>query len=426
MPGPLDGIRVLEFSQIVAAPFCGILLSDLGADVVKVEPVDGEGYRQSSAIVPNEGKRFQSLNRGKRALSIDLQHPQGRETILRLLPQFDVVLHNFRPGVDERLGLDYPSLSALHPQLIYASITGFGRRGPLAPNGATDLVAAAYSGLVAGDVSLDASGAPKQLTPAFSDYITGTAVAMGICAALYHRRDTGLGQRVDGSLLKSALAVQDVYVMREPVSDAILREPMLEQLEAMRAEGRPFAEQLDARMTFRWAGSGPPRLYYAGYICLDGALVLGCLTKPTRAGARRVLGLEGEDRSDDPDFDARDPSNAPLIASWKRRIEEQMRARPVADWIADFEAAGVPCAPAQIPEEMSEDAHVKAAGFMTDLMHDVTGPQQVVGPIIEMSATPTEARRAAPALGVHNDELLTELGLTPEEVAALRSAGVIR
>jgi len=426
VPGPLDGIRVLEFSQIVAAPFCGILLSDLGADVVKVEPVGGEGYRQSSAIVPHEGKRFQSLNRGKRALSIDLQHPRGRETIRRLLPQFDVVLHNFRPGVDERLGLDYPTLAALHPPLVYAAITGFGTRGPLAPHGATDLVAGAYSGLLAGDVSLDAAGAPKSMTPASSDYMTATATAMAICAALYHRRESGPGQRIDASLLQSALAIQDVYVMREPVTDAILREPMLEQLDALRAEGRPFADQLEARMTFRWAGAGPPRLYYAGYTCLDGAIVLGCLTKPTRAGARRVLGLEGEDRSDDPDFDARDPSNVALIADWKRRIEAQMRARSVADWIADFEAAGVPCAPAQIPEEMSEDPHVKAAGFMAHLEHEITGPQQVVGPIVEMSATPLEARRAAPALGVHNDEILLEAGLTSDEVAALRTEGVIR
>ncbi|MSP23379.1 MAG: hypothetical protein EXR66_10385, partial [Dehalococcoidia bacterium] len=140
----LHGVRVLEFSQIVAGPFAGVVLSDLGADVVKVEPPEGEGYRSSGAVVPGESKRFQSLNRGKRSLIIDLQQEEGRALVRRIVLAFDVVLVNYRPGIPERWRLDYDTLKAINPGLIYVSITGFGDKGPMAGLGATDLVAGAY------------------------------------------------------------------------------------------------------------------------------------------------------------------------------------------------------------------------------------------------------------------------------------------
>jgi len=147
----LSDIRVLEFSLIVAMPFNGIVMSDLGADVIKVEPLTGDPYRSSGALVPGEGKRFQSLNRGKRSLAIDLANEEGRKLLYRILPDFDVVTMNYRPGVAKRLGIDYDTLSAIHPPLIYGDLTGFGPRGPMAGAGATDLAATAYAGLVAGD-----------------------------------------------------------------------------------------------------------------------------------------------------------------------------------------------------------------------------------------------------------------------------------
>ena len=144
--GPLSDIRVLEFSLIVAMPFNGVLMSDFGADVVKVEPLTGDPYRSAGAIVANEGKRFQSLNRGKRSLAIDLATKAGRELLYRILPDFDVVTINYRPGVAERLGIDYETLSEIHPALVYGDLTGFGPSGPMAGAGATDLAAAAYAG----------------------------------------------------------------------------------------------------------------------------------------------------------------------------------------------------------------------------------------------------------------------------------------
>ncbi len=422
--GALDGIRVLACTQIVAGPFTGVVLSDFGAEVVKLEPLEGEGYRTSGAVVPNEGKRFQSLNRGAKSLAIDLGTPEGRETVHRLIPGFDAIIINYRPGVPERLGLDYETLSALHPGLIYCSITGFGEEGPWAHRGATDLVASAYAGLIAGDEKIHPDGSPEQMTPAISDYVTGLACAASIIAALYHRKETGKGQRIDAALLRSALAIQDFYVMRQPVTDVVLRDPMLEQVRELRAAGGTYQEVLDARRAYRWAGAGPPRLYYTGYNASDGSIVLGCLTKATRAGARRVLGMT-EDQTDDEGFDPKLPENVEKVSRWKEQVAARIRAKPVAHWLEAFGNEGVPVAPVQLPEELADDPQVEALGAMVDFDHPVTGPQRVVGPITRMSETPTRAYRPSPALGQHTDEVLSAAGFTPEEIDALHERGVV-
>ena len=385
----------------------------------------GEAYRSTGAVVPGEGKRFQSLNRGKGSLAIDLRQERGREVMHRLVPGFDVVVINYRPGVAERLGVDYPTLSAINPALIYAELTGFGRSGPMGNLGATDLVASAYSGLVVGDGKVDEYGAPIQLTPAISDYTTGLASAMAVCAALYHRRESGVGQLIEASLLRSGLSIQDVYVMRQPVTDVTLRDGMVEELRELRDSGASYEEQLAARQSYRRVGAGVPRLYYSGYLAKDGMVVLGCLTRPTRDGARRVLGLEHDD-SDSPDYDVRDPENQRRAIEWRQQIAETISERTVAEWIETFSAEGVPVAPANIPEEMADDPQVVALGLMVDLEHEITGPQRVVGPIVSMSVTPTAARSASPALGSHTDVVLRRGGLSDGEIAELRAEGVIR
>ena len=422
--GPLSDVRVLEFSLIVAMPFNGILMSDFGADVVKVEPLTGDPYRSSGALIPGEGKRFQSLNRGKRSLAIDLSTERGRELLYRILPDFDVVTMNYRPGVAKRLGIDYDTLSQIHPPLVYGDLTGFGPRGPMAGAGATDLAATAYAGLVVGDNKVGPGGEPQGLTPAIADYVTGLAIGMGVVSALRHRDRTGEGQLIEGSLLRSALAIQDVWVMRHPFQDATMRDPMMEDVRAMRERGAPYAEQLARRQEFRNSGAGPPRLYYRSYVAKDGAIVLGCLTKATRDGARGVLGMQ-HDRSDAPDFDARDPASRAETDRWAAEVEAKVREQTVAHWLEVFRAAGVPCAPVQFPEELADDPQVEAMGLMADLEHEITGPQRVVGPIVDMSKTPTRARSASPVLGRHTSEVLAESGLTPEEIAAYREAGII-
>lgn len=422
--GPLAGIRVLEFSQIVAVPVGGINLSDLGADVVKVEPPGGEQTRRMGAVVPFESKSYQSLNRGKRSLVVDLQKPEGRALIQRLVPGFDVVTSNYRLGVAERLGIDYESLRKLRNDIIVWQNTGFGDTGPEAARAGSDIVAQAYSGLMATDSKADDDGAPDLISIAIADFASGMVGAMGICAALYHRERTGEGQSVATSLLRTALFLLGGSVMREPVSDAVVRDPMWQAVEAARAAGGSWRELLAVRGD-ALAGLGAFRLYYGGYRAKGGGVVLGALTRANRDAMRRVLGIEGKELSDDPDYNALDPANVEATARWKQSIRETFLTRTVEEWVADFDAAGVPVSPVHFAEEMADDPQVLADGMMADLVHTITGPQRTPGPALKMSLTPAVAQRAAPALGEHSAEVLRESGVADSEIAALTASGVI-
>ena len=422
--GPLEGIRVLEFSQLVAGPFSGCVLSDLGAEVVKVERPSGDPHRNYGAVVPNEGKRFQAVNRGKRSIVVDLETAAGRELIHRLVPQFDALTVNFRRRVLEKLEIDYGTLSALHPGLIYCEISAFGTRGPLADRGGTDVTLVAYSGLMAGNAKIDEHGAPEEIgSGPVADYTAGLATAAGICAALYRRQLTGRGQRLETSLLRAAMAIQDNYIMREPLADSTIRDPMMEEIEALRAAGASYRELLTARNRMRatrWAF----RTYYGGFETRDGVVVLGALTPATRHTARRVLGIS-DDPSDDPGFDARDPANVARARKLFERVRTQMRERTVAEWVETFDAAGVPVSPVHFPEDLADDPQVAAAGLMTELEHPLTGPQRVVGPIVELDETPAAVRGPAPVLGADTEQVLADAGIDATEIAAYRAAGAI-
>ena len=422
--GPLHGVRVLEFSQIVAGPVAGLNLADLGADVIKVEPIAGDSHRFAGTTVPGESKMYQGNNRGKRGLVIDLHDARGRDLIYRLAPTVDVVLINHRPGVPERLGIDYDTLRRLRPDLIYAQISGFGETGPGARKAGSDIVAQAHSGLMAMDAKLDEAGSPQVIGVPVSDYAAGLAIAMAVCAALYHRSLTGEGQYITTSLLRIGLHLQNRYVMREPLSDAVLRDPRMHQVAEARVRGESFAEILKLRDP-RGQFASPFTLYYRAYQTRDGAVVLGALTPANRNAIRRVLGIEGE-LSDEPGFDAQDLANVEVTKTWKAWIEERMLAHTTDEWVALMEDAGVPVARVNLPEELADDPLVEAGGMIVELEHRVTGPQRVVGPPVVMSRTPTGSPLPAPALGEHTAEILRETGLSDADIDELARAGVIR
>ncbi|MCA9850139.1 MAG: CoA transferase [Dehalococcoidia bacterium] len=421
--GVLSGIRVLEFSQIVAAPVAGVNLADFGADVVKVEPPGGEQTRRTGSVVPTESKGFQALNRGKRSLVIDLHDERGQAVLRRLIPQIDVVLINYRYGVAERMGIDYDSLKKLRPDLIYWQNTGFGEQGPEVFRAGSDVVAQAYSGLMVTDAKVDDDGAPDLISVPIADIVSGFAAAMGVAMALYHRALTGEGQYLSTSLLRTALFLQAAAVMREPVSDAVLRDPMLERAQAAIEGGRSYPEILEVRQSGQNARLAF-RLYYGGYRARGGAVVLGALTKTNRDRMREVLGFPDED-SDEPGYDALDPENQRRALEWKQRFRDRFMERSVEEWVHDFDAAGVPVSAVRQPEELADDPQVQADGMMWDVEHSVTGPQKVVGPAVVMSRTPTAVQRAAPALGEHSAQILIEAGCPPEEVAKLCTEGVL-
>ncbi len=421
--GPLRGVRILEFSQIIAGPVAGIYLSDFGADVIKVEPLEGESRRNSAAVVPNEGKYFQSLNRGKRSLALNLKSEAGLNIIRRLLPSIDVVLINYRNGVAERLGIDYLSLRKIRPDIIYASITGFGNSGPHMTKGGSDIVAQAYSGVMASEGKMDEDGAPLpvQVTPII-DKTSGLAAAMSICAALYERERSGRGQELSLSLLQSGLDLLATRVMREPVHDVSVRDPLMSEIEAQRSSGATYRELMALRpkQTMRFTSH---RLFYSGYHTKRGSLILGALTQQNRDSVRKLLNFY--DETDSPDFDASILENEIKVTNWKKELQAIFMGKEASTWEELLNGVGVPVSAVHFAEEMSTDPQVIAMGMMSDLEHEVTGPQQVVGPIVQMSVTPTEARLPAPKLGSHSESILLEAGFTELEISQFRDQKVI-
>ena len=423
--GPLHGVRVLELSQIIAGPFCGMNLADLGADVVKLEASGGEAGRALGGFMPGESKLFHALNRGKRSLVVDLGDERGRQVIHRIIPDYDVFIVNSRPGVPGRLSVDYETLKRFRSDLIYMENTGYGTRGPSAERSGSDIVAQAYSGLMAGGGKVDEFGAPAGSSgTAPADYSAGLAAAMGVCAALYHRQQSGEGQYIATTLLGAALALQASAISRLPVSDAIARDPMLERVEQVRASGGSYQEVLEARSASSPMLGAAFRLYYGGYRVKDGAIILGALTPANRDQMRRVIGLE-DDPTDGPDFNAFDPANSKMVQGIMERIREIMLTRTMDEWVAAFDVEGAPVSRVNLPEEMSDDPQVEALGSMIDLEHELSGPERMVGSIVEMSATPTGCDRPSPPLDRHSDEVLTEHGFAAGEIAELREAGVI-
>jgi crotonobetainyl-CoA:carnitine CoA-transferase CaiB-like acyl-CoA transferase len=266
-------------------------------------------------------------------------------------------------------------------------------------------------------------GAPDYISIPISDIVSGFAAAMAISAALYHRALTGEGQRIETSLLRTALFLQAASVMREPVTDAMLRDPLVAELGEIRQRGGSFEELVAARRR-RAALRTAFKLYYTAYAARDGAVVLGALTKTNRDKMRAILGGE-EELSDEPGYNALDPADQATSEGWKQRYRKQFLTRTVAEWVADFDSAGVPVAPVNIPEQMADDPQVKADGIMWDLEHAVTGSQRVVGPVTNMSRTPTAVQSASPALGQHTREILHEAGFDQTEIARLIGTGVV-
>lgn len=413
--GPLDGIRILDFTQIIAGPLGCMLLSDLGAEVIKVEPLEGEPWRLTSQFMPNESKAYQSLNRGKQSIAMDLTNPTCQEAIHRLVRTCDVVVINARPDVAERLQIDYESLKKERPDLIYMDSTAFGREGPWAHRPGYDIVAQAASGLLMVRGHLDERGYPALSgNTAPADFTTGYAIAWGVCAALFHRQRTGRGQMVETSLLINALTIQTSSFMSLPIVDSERRDSFLSDLRDSRAAAEPFDQFVRRRKVRETIGGGG--IYYRGYLTKDGALAVGCLSPTTREKMNHALGIDGE-------TDIRNARSvtADLIA----RVEAMMREKTTDEWMELFDRNGVPASPVWFVEELQENPQVVANDYVVELEHDLTGPQTMSASPFKMSDSPPMVQGAAPPLGRDTGKWLEELGYSTEEVEALAAAGAI-
>lgn len=390
---PLEGVRVVEYAQYVAGPLCGVLLADLGADVVKLEPPAGDGYRRVMPVAPGVGRYFIPLNRGKRSVTVDLKAEAGRATSAKLVAAADVVLHNFPRERAERFGLGWEELHAAQPALVVGRVSSFGTSGPLADAPAYDLVAQARAGLLTahasrGDtVPVRAGGIPM------ADLTAGFLLATGVLAALVRARETGKGELVDVSLHAAALAVQLqdlVWLDGEGEEDA-------------RAADR---DHLDARAG-EIAGGVAMNPYYRCFEATDGFVAVACLNLAQRRALLDLFGLE-DATIDAPDLVPDDTATLRAKQDVTTAIERAFADDTVDGWVGRLGAVGVPCGPVLRRESVHADPQVVAEQLVGTVDQPGLGAVRLLAPFIRVGGHALAAEEA-PALGADTDDVLAEL-----------------
>ncbi|MHB1446740.1 MAG: CaiB/BaiF CoA transferase family protein [Acidimicrobiales bacterium] len=419
MAGLLEGIKVVDFSEVIAGPWGGMLLADLGAEVVKVEPVGGEPWRFATPFSGSESRWFISLNRGKRDLAVNLRTEQGRSVVHRLVADADVVVVNYRPDTPATLGIDYETLSALNPRLVYVEATAFGRRGPSSHRPGYDLIVQAATGLMAADGKTSEAGVPAPATPPVADYGTGYAIAWAAASGLFARERSGQGVKIEVSLLAVALSMIGHSFMEMP---GLPNPDATELLRRAWREGRS-REERDRQRNETQSRLAAVNVYYRCYETADSVIAIAALNNPLRKKFLEVVGLE------DPRLEDRTLADGPeaggigvtLVALAEVRLKELT----TAEWLEAFDAAGVPAGPFNTVVEMIDDPHVVANGMVLEQLHPVAGPVRMLGPVLRPIGNEAVPTRPSPLLGQHVDELLKELGYSDEELAALRASGVV-
>jgi crotonobetainyl-CoA:carnitine CoA-transferase CaiB-like acyl-CoA transferase len=396
MPRPLEGIRILDFTIAQQGSFATLLLADMGAEVIKVEP-PGRGEIGRTLGIDRRTRFscfFLAMNRGKKSLTVNLKTPAGRDIVYKLVPQCDVCVHNFQPGVTTKLGLDYETIRRMNPRIIYGAASAFGSEGPKRAMAGNDIVAQAMSGLMS--VTGEDGGYPLPAGVTIADHIGAVTFALGIITALLTRERTGVGQQLDVSLLGSMVAAQSweltYYLMT--------REP----------PGR--------------AGRGHPQLplLWRVFRTADGYIALGGIDRGRWAGFCTAIGRE--DLRDDPRFDStrgRVENRAQLFAIF----DELFPTRTTGEWMDALEPADALCGPVYSYEQVAEEPQFRANRYLLSMEHPQMGSVEVVGPPIHLSETPVEVAGPEPTLGQHTEEILRGLGYDSAEVARLREEGVI-
>jgi crotonobetainyl-CoA:carnitine CoA-transferase CaiB-like acyl-CoA transferase len=416
--GPLDGVRVVEFAQALAIPLCGMLLGDFGADVVKVEPPVGDQVRYLFGRKLSDSPYFASVNRNKRSICLDLGAPEAAAVVAALVRTADVVLVSLKPTDVPRYGLDEVTLRAHRPDLVYLANPPLGPEGPQGHEGGYDVLVQGISGLSFVTARSDGD-VPMNIRPAYSDVGTGMLAALGVVAALRHRDATGEGQRVETSLLATALLFGQTIVGRFPGLTGDARERFHDELATLRAAGGGFEDERRLYRDRMAGGEGFLRFYFRHYRTADGMVSVGCLSTSLYDRFHAATGLADPRR--DPAHRLGTPGFDDLVTA----AEALLRSETTATWLARFRAAGVPCSRYNLPTEVLDDPQVVANGYAVELDHPVLGRHQVPGPPVRFDRTPTSARTGAPTLDQDTDGVLGELGFDPGAVAALRAAGVV-
>lgn len=391
--GPLAGVKVLELAQIMAGPTCGMLLADLGADVIKVERIPGGDDTRSMdrPSVNGESAAFMAMNRNKRGIALNLKLPAAQEALKRMAAKADVLTENYRKGTLEKFGAGYETLKKINPALIYCSISGYGRTGPYADKGGYDLIAQGMSGLMA--TTGEPGRPPVKVGSPVCDINGGMLAALGVVSAYVHRLKTGVGQMVDTSLFEAG--IQQTYW----------------QAAIFFATGQSPGPSGSAHIL-----SAP----YQAFKAKDGWLTIGGANQPNWQRLARVLGA--------PEWieDARFLTNTHRMQNLDALaalMNEKLATKTVAEWIALLEPAGVPCGPINSIAQVMQDPHALAREMVVELDHPKAGRTRAIGLPVKLSATPGKVRRPAPVYGQHTREVLAEFEFSKQEIENLIRSG---
>ena len=420
LPGALAGVRVLEIAQALAIPFAGELLADMGADVIKIEPPSGDGIRHTmEPILPGESRGYTLMNRGKRSICLDVTREQARPVIERLAHWADIVLVSMKPTDLPRYRITYDDFRAWNERIIYLGHVPLGHHGPYGDDPGYDVVVQAMSGLSV-TTAREAAGVPLNVRPAFNDMGTGAFSALGVVAALRHRDLTGKGQRIETSLLGTAMALGNQLISWFGITDAPRDEPFREQMATLRANGAGFDEQRQLWEDTYVRGAFA-NIYFRTYRTADGFVAVGCLSPQLNARFRKVTGIH--DPRTEPGFDLGSNEARRRLAALVQELEALFASKPNTYWLETLKAGGVPCGPLNFPPEAMFHPQLTENGFVVEVEHPLLGPYRTFGPPIKMDETPTAIRSSAPLLDEHTDAVLAELGFEPGDIAHLRATG---